>query len=91
MDAIRAQVVDSLHGYRAGVVTLAAAEAQVRAAEVGYAARAEGHGVGVVDATELLTTELEVQRARLAWVSAGVGLRRAQVRWQRVQGEAFWR
>ena len=79
-DGVRIEVSDLAARLRASHRVLEAAEAGLKAAEAGHAAIQRAFELGASDATEVIDTQLQLQRARLGRVDAAVERRWLEVR-----------
>ncbi len=89
-DFIRIEVVRAEAAYRASFESVRAAKRQVEAAEEAYSAKRRGFDVGVFDATEVIDSEVDVNRARLALINAAAGLRVRESALRTAIGEHLW-
>ncbi|MGB5683039.1 MAG: TolC family protein, partial [Polyangiales bacterium] len=89
-DFIRIEVVRAEAAYRASLESVRAAKRQVEAAEEAYSAKRRGFEVGVFDATEVIDSEVDVNRARLALINAAAGLRVRESALRTAIGEHLW-
>jgi outer membrane protein TolC len=89
-DLIRIEVVSAEAAYRAALESVRAAVRQVDAAEEAYAAKRRGFEVGIFDATEVIDSEVDVNRARLALIDAAAGLRVRESALRTAIGEHLW-
>lgn len=89
-DFIRIEVVRAEAAYRASLQSVRAAKRQVDAAEEAYAAKRRGFEVGISDAVEVLDSEVDVNRARLALIDAAATLRVRESALRTALGEHLW-
>lgn len=89
-DFIRIEVVRAEAAYRASLQSVRAAKRQVQAAEEAYAAKRRGFEVGISDAVEVLDSEVDVNRARLALIDAAATLRIRESALRTALGEHLW-
>lgn len=90
-DRIRAEYARARARYVSAFQVFRAAERQSAAAEEAYAARLEGYRVGLFDATSLIDSELDANRARLALVDAGTEIRIRRFALARAAGVDIWK
>ena len=89
-DLIRIEVVGAEAAYRASLESVRAAKRQVDAAEEAYAAKRRGFEVGISDAVEVIDSEIDVNRARLALIDAAALLRVRESALRTAIGEHLW-
>lgn len=89
-DLVRIEVHEAHARRRAAEQGWAAAKRSAAAAETGYEAVREGYELGVFDATDLIDSELQLERARLGVIDASVSFRIWQVRLQFRSGARLW-
>jgi outer membrane protein TolC len=88
LDQIRIEVSRFASTYRASFERFEASTAQRKAAESAYAARLESYGLGLSEGSELLEASLDLDRARLAVIDAGVQIRVREAQLMRALGES---
>jgi outer membrane protein len=89
-DFIRIEVVRAEATYRASLESVRAAKRQVDAAEEAYAAKRRGFEVGVSNVVEVIDSEIDVNRARLALIDAAARLRVRESALRTAIGEHLW-
>jgi outer membrane protein len=89
-DFIRIEVVRAEATYRASLESVRAAKRQVSAAEEAYAAKRRGFEVGISNAVEVIDSETDVNRARLALIDAAARLRVRESALRTAIGEHLW-
>ena len=89
-DFIRIEVVRAEAAYRASLQSVRAAKRQVDAAEEAYAAKRRGFEVGISNAVEVIDSEIDVNRARLALIDAAARLRVRESALRTAIGEHLW-
>ena len=89
-DFIRIEVVRAEAVYRASLESVRAAKRQVSAAEEAYAAKRRGFEVGISNAVEVIDSEIDVNRARLALIDAAATLRVRESALRTAIGEHLW-
>ena len=89
-DMIRIEVVRAYAAYHASFESVRAAKRQVEAAEEAYDAKRRGFEVGVVDATDVIDSEVDANRARLALIDAAARLRVRESALRTAIGEHLW-
>ena len=89
-DFIRIEVVQAHAAYRASLESVRAAKREVEAAEEAYAAKRRGFEVGISDAVEVIDSEVEANRARLALIDAAARLRVRESELRTAIGEHLW-
>jgi outer membrane protein TolC len=89
-DFIRIEVVRAQVAYRASLESVRAAKREVDAAEEAYAAKRRGFEVGISNAVEVIDSEVEANRARLALINAAASLRVRESALRTAIGEHLW-
>lgn len=87
-DTVHIEVARTKARYGASLLRLGSAKAQLAAAQEAYRARARAYQLGVEEGTELLGASLDLDRARLAVVDAGVEVRIRDAQLLRAVGES---
>ncbi len=89
-DFIRIEVVRAQAAYTASLQSVRAAKREVDAAEEAYAAKRRGFEVGISNAIEVIDSEIDVNRARLALIDAAARLRVRESALRTAIGEHLW-